>query len=144
MDREPKKSSRWLRRLALTLLLISGAFAAYLYFFREDLAARFEQIEIGMNLEDVERLLGRRADTTFRMKGRIENATTFVANDHPPADLRDHYRHYDLFQWNSAEITIVVVADDQGEVACRYTAEGNLAPWHQRVLDAIKRGLGMP
>jgi hypothetical protein len=137
----PTKRRRWPLRVLLALLLIFASFAIYVLYFGPTVQEQFDRIEIGSQLSDVERLLGRPSDIASRMKGRIENDAIFVANANPPPDVRDHYRFFNLHQWNASELTIIVVTDDDGKVACKYTSKGVLASWYQRLLDAVKRGL---
>ena len=132
---------RWFRHLVLACLLMVAGFIVYLLYFMPTMREQFDRIEIGMPLAGAVALLGQPPDLASRIKGRIEDPSTFVTNANPPADVRDLHRHYNFNQWNFTDLTIVVVTNDDSEIVCRYASNENLAPWYQRLLDAVKRGL---
>ena len=98
-------------------------------------AENYARIDVGMALADVERILGkpRYDDTEY---GVIGETGAYVINDSlSDEEKRDMgYRKYRELQWDSPEITIVVVFDSNGLVATRYRSEGqrnghSFFPW---------------
>jgi len=135
-------SRRRFRILCLALLLIMGAFGFWLYFHRDRVTqSAFDRIEVGVPLDDVQALLGRGSDHVWKTLGRIESPDVFVTNRDPIVQEEMKHRMYHLYQWQSSELTIVIVVDDAGQVVCRYRSEPVVEPWYTRLLQTVKRSV---
>jgi hypothetical protein len=101
----------------LVCLLITGI--VILLFPREGVAqASFEKIEIGMSLDEVQRLLGP-PDLEWIDSG-LQREMGWYTLDCDPKRLReDRYRNTTRQLWSSPELTIVVISNFAGRVACR-------------------------
>jgi hypothetical protein len=133
------------RRLLLvcTLVLICGAFAGWLYLHRDRVTlSNFGSIEVDVPLKEVEALLGRGPDHIWKTLGRVESPDVFVTNADPIVQEKMTHRMYHLYQWQSSELTIVVVVDEAGKVVCRYQSGPVVEPWYVRFLQTVKRSFG--
>jgi len=134
---------RRFRLLCLALLLISGAFAFWLYLHRDRVTqSAFDSIEVGVPLDDVQALLGRGPDYVWKTLGRVESPDVFVTNNDPKVQAEMKHRMHHLYQWNSSELSGVVVVDEAGQVVCRYRSEPVDEPWYVRFLQTVKRSVG--
>ena len=134
---------RRFRLLCLALLLFSAAFAFWLYLHRDRVTqSTFDRIEVGVPLDDVQALLGRGSDHVWKTLGRVESPDVFVTNNDPIVQEEMKHRIYHLYQWNSSELSGVVVVDEAGQVVCRYRSEPVVEPWYIRFLQTVKRSFG--
>ena len=109
----------------VALLLIVLLVPVAISFWPRVTAENYAQIDVGMSLEDVERILGKpRYDEAEY--GVIGETGAYVTNKSLSEQdrLEMGYRRYRRLQWMSHEITIVVVFDSNGVVATRYRGEG--------------------
>jgi hypothetical protein len=126
-----KQTRRWVRLVCLSLLLMLLGFSAYLYHFRDRVTqSNFDKISEGMPLKDVYVLLGRKPDHVSKDLKMADAQRPFF----PPGRFERH-------QWDSSELTIVVVVDDINRVVDRYDVQAQLQPWYIRLLNSVKRSL---
>lgn len=107
------------------LLLIALLVPAAISLWPRVTAESYAQIDVGMSLADVERILGKpRSDNAEY--GVVGETGAYVINNSlsEQEKLEMGYRKYRRLQWMSHEITIVVVFDSNGRVATRYRGEG--------------------
>ena len=114
--------------LAVALAIIVAAVLFTLWPKQRISSANFDKIEIGMPQAELRELLGA-PEFDSVVFGLVEGPKTFSTNFHfSNEQLRQRgFRDYGYQQWNSSDITIVVISDQQGEVVCRYNLEGQ--PW---------------
>ena len=128
MTQPPKRNKakilHWVTVLG-ALLLIALLVPVAISFWPRVTAENYAQIDVGMSLADVERILGKpRYDNAEY--GIIGETGAYVTNRSLSEEdkLAMGYRKYRRLQWMSHEITIVVVFDSHGLVATRYRGEG--------------------
>ena len=91
--------------------------------------ANYQRLSRTMDMDRVEQLLG---TPGYHVKelGKVTDTGEYVTNAtlSDQEKLRKGYRQYHRKQWVSRQITIVVVFDESGMVATRYSNEGQDTP----------------
>ena len=107
--------------LACAVVLIGTGALLYLMFREKVTRSSFAKIEIGMSRDEVRRLLGGSASHQQARLGLVNSPYSYSTNSHyDEKTLRGWgYRDYQFEQWDSPEVTIVVIFDLGGRVACR-------------------------
>lgn len=135
-----KTMGRRARYVSLILLLVLAGFACLLYVARDRVTpAAFEKIDVGMTSLEVEELFQRPADQVMRIHGMVRDSSTFVA---VPRGKRQKLPRHQLRQWDSAELTAIVIFEND-RVVCRYTADGQPNARYLQFFNTVKRTLGL-
>jgi hypothetical protein len=121
-------------RLLCTLLfvLISGALAFWLYLHRDRVTeSTYGLIREGMTLQEIEAVFGRGPDL-------VEDLHITGPPGSPTTVLRRGSQ-----QWKSADLTVVVLCDEEGNVFYRGKSGPLPAPWYTRLWHTAKRSVGL-
>lgn len=110
------------------LLLIAALFAYKLSQPDPVNKDNFRAIALGMSRQELETLFGEPQTENVEI-GIVNDPRSYSTNRaHSVETLRSMgYDDYTRLQWNSREITIVVILDKQNQAVCRYDAEGQPA-----------------
>lgn len=136
--------SKWLRSHPLLALFILGLVAATVAFVlwpRERVTlANFQKIDLGMSQADVTALLGTPGIQVAEL-GFITDEKTYSVNFSLDKDdlRRKGHRDYLFQQWDSREIVIVVISDQDGHVVCKYSNDGRKWSWRELIPSSIRR-----
>jgi hypothetical protein len=135
-----QRPHRRIRVYVASVLVLFLALLAGLFLLRTKVTkANFDSIEIGMSLDEVHELLGGRPDYEWYAKGRVEDPTTFVTTMNRMVEKDLGHADYSVRQWQSTELAIMVVTDQDGRVACRYSHDPGPQPWYAPLLEMLGR-----
>ncbi len=120
---------RWLRAHPLlifpALVAMAAVALAFLWLAQERVTtANFERIRIGMPQAELHRLLGKPAYQTVEL-GIVRGPGEYAMNPRSADELLPlGYSYVTREQWSSPELSIIAITNADGEVVCRYRAEG--------------------
>jgi len=126
-----KRPRRWLLVVSLSFLLMAAGLSAYLYHFRDPVTrSNFNRIAEGMTADEVHALLSRRPDHVGSTKWMEPPDTPWQVG---------RLRKCKHLQWDSSELTIVVVIDDEtNRVIDHFEVEAQIQPWYIRWFNGVK------